>query len=412
VVDDRGGEPVDAPGGLLAGDDLRADDPVGGFVREDLDGHGGAAGVVPGAGEPLGLPDDDVEAVPGREAQREAGAGDLPVGDDADPWAGDGPEEELLLACGVVAGDAALLDRGGAELAHGGPGHDRGLALHQVPGDVDVGHQAAPPVGLEGGGDCERPQLAYVVSEGLGEVQVGADAGGEDHHLAGVLLAVGGDALDLALSVDGLDGGLHDELDAHGLQVLLDDVGHVLVRDAGDDLGHHLDDSDVLAHVVEGYGELEADDARSADDDLVGALEGGLDGLAVPDGPDDEHVAEVGARYGGHEHPSAGGDDERVVGVLLSCGNDGLLLLVHGLDPGLREDLYAPLLLVEGGVVHDDVLPAALPFDGEGDGAGRVGDVGVLSEDGDLRLRALGFGGGRGGHARGARSDDNYLLGH
>src|SRR6476659_6240540 len=138
TVVNRGGGDVGALGdlGVLVAEQLHAEEPAGGAVAGDADGHAVAAGVVGLVVIGGRFDGDRVESGGGGFVVAQAGAGGGLV-EDLDDLGAEAAGELPVAAEGVLPGDPALLVGGGAErqvrLAE-----EPVVGDHAVPGGEDV----------------------------------------------------------------------------------------------------------------------------------------------------------------------------------------------------------------------------------------------------------------------------------
>ena len=150
----------------------------------------------------------------------------------------------------------------------------------------------------------------------------------------------------------------------------------------------HLEDGDVGAGLAGRRGGLQPDPATADDDDVRVLLEGLPEPLAVLDGAQVEHAAEVGAGQVAAPRGGAGGEDELVVCGPAPVGRDDLVGV--GVDrghrrpeaqvdvvvgiPGLRQDVsvLGALLALEERLGERRTVVRDVPLGGEEDDRPRI----------------------------------------
>jgi len=385
---DRGGQDVDPLVDPLRAGGLGAEEAAGGAVGDGLDGDLAPAEVGGAVGLDV-VQDGDVVALGPGLRLGQPGVGDVEVEDSQDPGA-----EDAAVGQGAagddVAGDAAHLVRGRAERSPQRRACDEGVGLGGVADGIHVGHGGAH--GVVDGDSAGRSEVGAHLP---GEVDVRADADGEDHQvrgqgLPGVQAHGAGGAV-----VAGLDGGHargEPQGDAVAGEGLGDPEAHIRIE-GGHHLGQAFDEGDRDAAAGELLGHLQADEAGADDDGAPrGARLGpGADRLGVAQVPDGEDARGVHAGYRRDDAARAGGQDQGVVAVG-ELGAVGQVAdreraggVVDGEDLVTGADVDAVPRGEPSGVAGAQLVEVGdLGADVVGDAAPGVGDVAVLLVDDDF----------------------------
>ena len=288
------------------------------------------------------------------------------------------------------------------------------LVSHQraVAGGIDVG-EVGTQVLVYHHGALEELDAA-VRQEG----SVGLDADGEDHHIGREGPHAGLDGVHPAGAQNGLQGIAGEDPDALALEVTLDVLSHLGIKDIGHDLGgqiHHRDSQTLGLEILR---RLQTDEAAAHYHGPAGL--GGLHIVPQADGvvrgAQLEHALQVHAGQGRNDGRGAGGQDTGVIGVVLLLAG-GVIAGSHRLGGAVQlyrlpagEDLHAGETGEFGGGVDDQLLPGIdETADIIGQAASRIGDVLILGDKCDLHPAVHAFELGRGLGSGGDTADDEHL---
>ena len=219
-----------------------------------------------------------------------------------------------------------------------------------------------------------------------------------------------------ALVVDSGDGGREVQLHAVIVELLVEDLHHVVVE-RSEDLVGALDEGDLLARGLEVLSHLDADEAATHHGNALHLVRRLLDGNDVAHVAHAEHVVAVDACNAlGHDGARAGGEHELVVGFLIGLvggevvHRDRLAVAVDGGDLAAHAYVEVVLALERRGS-HEDQAVAILHDAAQVVRERAVGERHVLAalEDHDLGLGVEAPQARRGGHSSGYTADDNEL---
>ncbi len=295
---------------------------------------------------------------------------------------------ELELCAHVGAGEGGGgrgAGRGRSELRGGDLGHliagrdqavDLALPERAFADGVDVGVGGAAGVV-----DDDAAARAHREPRRSGKFVARPDAGGEHDEVGLELGAVGKfQAVQAGVAGDDLGGGfLGVHMHAERLDLLSQHAAAAVIELHGHEARRELHHMGFESEVLQGLAGLEPEEAAADHHAHLADGARGADGLEILDGAVDEALRPVAAGHGRHEGVGAGGEHERVVGVLRAVGgDDAAALAIDGGGAGVQ--MQRDAAVAEEGLVHQRKIGGGLAAEKGGKVNAVIGRAGLLAE--------------------------------